>query len=355
MKCHIIPADQLHVDLVREWNRIRSSHAGLESPFFAAAFTQAVAAERPGVEVAIIEDCERVIAFLPYHRDKGDIARASAGPFTDVQGLIHERGTVIDVREVLRRCRLHAWQFNHLLANQAPLATFEWAHFESPYMDLSGGFAAFYQSRRQAGTKELQETLRKARKLEREFAPLRFEPHVASSKVFEQLLDWKHEQLQRQRRPNCFAAPWVLPLLRRLLRTSSDDFSPLVSALYVGDELAAVNLGLRSGPVLHGWITAYNTRFHKFSPGLILMTRLAQAAESLGIQRIDMGRGDEGFKRSFASGTMRLAEGAVDCRILPATIHKSWVRAKALVRRSRWSRPARKLVHGLQSLGADRR
>ncbi len=118
--------------------------------------------------------------------------------------------------------------------------------------------------------------------------------------------------------------------------------------MYVGDKLAAINFGLRNGSVLHGWITAFNLEFGKFSPGLMLIVKLAQQAEELGIARIDMGRGDESFKRNFSSGVTRVAEGAVDRRLVVGAMQHGWVRGKELLRGTPLSRPAQQLIRRLR-------
>ena len=158
-------------------------------------------------------------------------------------------------------------------------------------MDLSNGFEAYRVERRRAGSDEMQEALRKSRKIVRDVAPLNFESHTTNYRVLETLITWKRNQLRAGGVPDCFRPAWVVPMLERLLHTRSESFQCLLSALYVGEELLAINYGLRCGPVMHGWMTAFNPKYRKFSPGLILLTRLAQEAESLGINRYRHGAG----------------------------------------------------------------
>lgn len=140
-------------------------------------------------------------------------------------------------------------------------------------------------------------------------------------------------------------------MLTRILNTHTGTFRPMLSAVYVGEELASINFGLRNGEVLHGWITAFNSKFRKFSPGLILMIKLAEVASSLGITRIDMGRGDESFKRNFSSGVTCVAEGAIDRRFMAGTLRHSWVRIKELLRRTSLGTPATNLLRKLRYAG----
>ncbi|MBC8355942.1 MAG: GNAT family N-acetyltransferase [Planctomycetes bacterium] len=344
----IRPVNSLDASLLDRWNQLQRSNPALDSPFFSSSFTTAVAAERSGVEVAVIETAGTIVGLLPYCRQGRNIAGPVAGSFTDFQGLIADPNASINMRRVLRSGRLSAWQFDHLVSGNDCLKPFHWAYSESAFMDLAGGFEAYRESCRQHGGKEIAEVLRKARKLDREVARVRFEPETTNCYVLDTLIDWKKRQLRRQHRSDCFRAAWVRPLLNRLLHTYGETFRPMLSAMYVGDELGAINFGLRNGPVLHGWITAFNPKFRKFSPGLMLMLKLAQAAESLGITRIDMGRGDESFKRALRSGATHVAEGAVDRRIVAGALRHSWVRAKKLVRGTPLQVPAERLLQRLR-------
>jgi CelD/BcsL family acetyltransferase involved in cellulose biosynthesis len=344
----VLSAGALDASLIDRWNQLQRKNRALDSPFFSSSFTRAVAAERGGVEVAVIEADGAILGFLPYCRQRRFIATPVAGSFTDFQGIIAHPGTSIDMRRVLRDSGLSAWQFDHLVAGSDALSPFHWAYSESPFMDLSQGFEAYRKACRNTGGKEMAEVFRKSRKLARDIAPVRFELDTTNWCVLDTLVDWKRQQLRRQRLADCFRPRWVRPLLNRILHTRGETFRPMLSAMYVGDELGAINFGLRSGPILHGWITAFNPKFRKFSPGLMLIVKLAESAESSGISRIDMGRGDESFKRNFCCGATCVASGAVDRRFVAGTLQHSWVRAKELLRGTPLRTPATRLLRRLR-------
>ncbi len=347
-KTTTLPANALDACLIDRWEHLRRSNAALDSPLLSSSFTCAVAAERSGVEVAVIESDGTVVGILPYCRQRRIVATPVASSFSDFQAVIAAPDTPLDMRRVLREARLSAWQFDHMVAGNDSLSPFCWAYSESPYMDLSRGFEAYRETCRHSGGREMAEVFRKSRKLEREVGPLRFEPETTNFCVLDTLIGWKREQLRRQRQLDCFRPSWVMPMLNRVLHTRGESFRPMLTAMYAGDELAAINFGLRSGGVLHGWITAYNPVLRKYSPGLTLIVKLAEAAASLGVSRIDMGRGDESFKRNFCSGATRLAEGAVDRRLVAGAMKHSWVRAKGLLRGTPLHKPAESLLRQLR-------
>jgi CelD/BcsL family acetyltransferase involved in cellulose biosynthesis len=132
--------------------------------------------------------------------------------------------------------------------------------------------------------------------------------------------------------------------LSAILKLQSPDCQATVSALYSGRELVAAHFGLRSRRTLHYWLPAYNPCFAKYSPGIILLLKLAEAASDLGIKVIDLGRGDADYKRRLMNGSVGVAEGSVEA-----------VRLVSLVRRMRktvgqWVRERPLVYHLLQSI-----
>ena len=256
---------------------------------------RAVGRHRPGVEVALMSQSGETVGFFPFFRD-GPVARPYAGQLTSLQGAIVRPGVEWDPRELLEGCGLSAWCFDNLLVSQAPLAPHHEVRGEAPFMDLSAGFEAYRRERRAAGSDELQNVLRKARKIRREVGEVRLvmepDPRARDAAGLEGGPIWR-----RRRLPNALSASWVRPLLTGLIESPTPACAGVVAALYVDEELAAATVGVRSERVLHGWVTAYSRRFAKYSPGLLLVVELARAVAAQGVQRIEMGRGPEPYKR----------------------------------------------------------
>lgn len=325
------------------WSQWQAADRALSSPLFRPELVQAVARHRPGVEVAVIRQGEETVGFFPYHR-QGRVAEPFAGTLTDLQGLIRKPGTSLDAPTMLRACGLKGWRFTNLLVEQSELEPYHMLLNECPYMDLSGGFEAYQAERQQARSDELREALRKGRKIQREIGPLRFEAATQDPVVLETLLRWKREQLERMRVFNPLAQPWMSELFADLSHVDGDAFGGMLSALYVNDTLLAAAMCIRSEHVLHGWLTAFNRDYRKFSPGLLLLVELAKAAETLGIERIDMGKGPEGYKKSFRSGSIAIAEGVVELRPWQAALRRAWLSTREWVKASRWGRQAKRMV-----------
>jgi CelD/BcsL family acetyltransferase involved in cellulose biosynthesis len=314
-----------------------------------------VAAHRDGVHVAVLEEAGAPVGFLPYERRSHDAAGPVGGSLCDFQGLVARGGLAWSPAELLRACGLCELQFDHLLAAQQPLAAHAWRTVDSPYIELAGGFEAFCRQRSEAGSRLVPETLRKMRKAEREAGPLRLAPYCDDREAFDAMLRWKREQYHRIGAVDHLSQPWRIAVLERIWRTRGDDFSGMLTALYIGDELAAVHLGMFSRGVLHCWFPAYGAddpRLAKYSPGIILWVLLAQQAEQLGLRRIDLGKGEERYKRELMTGATRICEGAVDVRRVSAALRRSWHGLRELVKRSPLKRPVQGVLRTWRSWAA---
>jgi CelD/BcsL family acetyltransferase involved in cellulose biosynthesis len=79
----------------------------------------------------------------------------------------------------------------------------------------------------------------------------------------------------------------------------------------------------------------------EYSPGLLLWIETLQAAESLGIRRIDLGEGPERYKLRLMSGASRLGSGTVDLQPVRAKVRRGWRTTRERLRASSWAGPAR--------------
>jgi CelD/BcsL family acetyltransferase involved in cellulose biosynthesis len=351
MKTTVLPAGRLTAAHWEAWAHLQRADPALESPFFRPEFTRAVAAVRPDVEVAVLEEAREPVAFFPFQRRGWGVGGPVGGRLSDFQGVVARPGLRWDAAELVRACGLRGWDFDHLLACQDPFRPFHAVTADSPYMDLSRGFTAYQAECKQSGPISLKRAQEKARRLGRQVGPLRFEQHTTDRAVFAALLRWKRAQYRRTRVTDVFAFSWTLGVVQRVLAESGEAFAGALMALYAGARLVAVELGMRSFGVLHSWFPAYNPDLAKYSPGLILMVEQAKAAPGLGIRRIDLGKGPAEYKASFRNGATLLAEGCVApaplLRLLREGLRRTraWVKAGPLRGPARvagrWTRPLR--------------
>lgn len=304
-------AQSLASECIERWSELQRIDPALDSPFFRPEFTAAVAQTRNDVFVAVLEDAGRTVGFLPFQRTARAIGKPVGGRLSDFQGLILEPGAGGNPRLIVRACGLRAFEFPRGLASQQLLAPFADKRSSSPRVDLAEGFQSYCRLRSAVGSKVVAHVESKARKCAREVGPLRFTADDGDVGALLQLISWKSAQYRRTSSVNTFASDWATDLLERIVAMRGPDFAGVLSTLYAGDHLVAMHMGMRSKHVLHWWFPTYNPAFARYSPGLVLLLRIAQSAEALGLRAIDLGAGDELYKRRFADDGVPLVEGSV--------------------------------------------
>ena len=333
----IIKACELTPEQTLQWQEIASAKRYLQSPFLQPAFTRAVARVRDDVKIALIESQGELQGVFPFQRGPRGLLRNVGGRLSEFHTPIVKLEVEPDIPELLRACGLSWWQFDHLPVSESPFAKHAWGTSTSPFLNLAEGYDSYLKERKAAGS-SMSQALRKGRKLEREVGPLRFEYQTASEEAFEAFVGWKDDQHLRTGRLRVMQYEWLLQLLRSLKSDNPANDVGLFSTLYAGDKLAAVHLGLRNESVIHLWFPAYAPELEEYSPGLVLLLRLAEEAAARGVVRIDFGRGSERYKSNFKSGDIVIAEGAVDLRPVSGRLRKHWYDTKRWFRNSRWKK-----------------
>ncbi|MEV7468145.1 GNAT family N-acetyltransferase [Streptomyces kronopolitis] len=283
----------------------------LANPFLSPEFAEAVDRCRGGVRVAVLHQEGRPAAFLPFQRSALGIGRAVGLGVSDAQGLVHRPGFGWDARELLRACGLSVLEFDHLVAGQQPFETASSVRHASPVIDVDQGFEAYLAGLRARSPKFTRTTLAKERKLGRDVGPVRYVHDERDPAALPALMRWKSAQYRRTGRTDRFAKPWIVRLLRHLFHTRTDSFAGLLSVLYAGERPVAAHFGLRSDAVLGCWFPAYDPQFAKFSPGLVLHLRMAQAAAAESMAYLDLGRGAKDYKDSLKTRELTVSEGWV--------------------------------------------
>jgi CelD/BcsL family acetyltransferase involved in cellulose biosynthesis len=290
---------------------LRASDASLLSPYFAAEFIDLVASLRDDVRVGIASRAGQIIGFFPFQAREDGTGEPLAHPHSDFHGVVATPQAGLAPERLLRGCELRSWTFHHLLARQLAFQPYHTATFRSPYLDLSGGFEAYVQHRRAAGSRQIRQIQRSHRKLEAEQGEVRFVARTSDQALLAQLRVWKEDRLRR-RGINKRFSPWLWSLLQALSRTETDHFAGVLSALFAGSDLVAAHIGMRSPTVWHYWFPAFDPRFARYQPGLVLLLEMAQHAGGLGITRIDLGGGDEPYKARMSNGYELLARGHLE-------------------------------------------
>lgn len=310
------------------WRSMQRATSSLANPFLAPEFTVAVGAVRPGARVAVLYEGPAVAGFFPFERGRLGAGVPICGwPGTLCQGLVHAPEAELDAAELLRCCRLSAWQFDHLAEGQRSFHAYQLATAPSPIMDLANGFSAYHDQLRAKSTHFCRALRRQTRALARDVGELRFVAGSDDPALMRTLMTWKSQQYRRMGAVDNFGRPWFVELLDTLQVTRADTVHGMINALFADEKPVAVLFGLRCEGLFVGWFSAYDPAFAKYSPGQIHLVRTAEELSALGVDRIDLGRGAADYKERLKSYDAIVGEGVVTTGSVLGAAHR--VRASA--------------------------
>jgi CelD/BcsL family acetyltransferase involved in cellulose biosynthesis len=211
--------------------------------------------------------------------------------------------------DLIRSCGLRYFSFGPMVQPPAGLDPFVTKKYPSFVMDLSSGYPKYLEQRRRHT--DVVEATRKMRKLEREHGALSFEWASSSPEVLATMMRWKSEQFRSAHLVDRFRYRWVRELVERLAVTRSPFLTGLLSVMSCDGQPVAIHLNLRSGDRLAGWFAVYDRRFARYSPGTVMLLKLAEHAATEGVEAIDMGYGNEHYKQVLGSFAEEVVAGVV--------------------------------------------
>jgi CelD/BcsL family acetyltransferase involved in cellulose biosynthesis len=313
MKVTVIRPYELGTAEIAAWRAMQQqSSSEFTNAFLSPVFTLAAGRVRPAARVAVLEDGPKIIGFFPFEQGPLRVGRPIAAGVCDCQAVIHTPGAEWNSRELLEGCKLDVWEFDHLIARQAQSTDRNVALRPSPIIDVSGGYEAYLEERLGISKKIFKSTLYKGRKLDREVGATRFEFDSLGAAELSILIQWKSHQYRRTGHRDQFGVEWIQRLVWDLFGTRVDGCAATLSVLYAADRVVAAHLGLRSDHVLSCWFPAYDVRLARYSPGLLLHLKMAEAAAQTGVRYLDLGKGDEEYKQSLRTGDLFVGEGWID-------------------------------------------
>jgi CelD/BcsL family acetyltransferase involved in cellulose biosynthesis len=308
---HIVEMNELDSAHIDRWLELRASNPALDSPYFHPAFTAAVASTRPGLRVIVGETADGSVAsFLPVQFDKRT-CRPAGWPGADFQGPICAPNLEFDITAALRGARIASYEFDHMLDGLPGFEPWIFGREPSSYVDVTGGLNGYMSRANSTGKRRIKDAARLARKAEREHGPVRIVAESSEPSVLDAVISLKRRQYQATGARDYFGDARHVELLHRLATSTSPEFGGLLSAVYSGERLIAAHFGLRAGPVLHWWFPVYDPEFSRLDPGWMQIRGVLEAAPQLGLERIDLGRGEGDWKRWLGTGYQLVCQGAV--------------------------------------------
>ncbi len=342
-----IPIHELTPEQWQAWSDLQQSHTAYASPFLRPEYTQLVATERDNVEVTILSEDGLPVGFLPIEV-KGRVAKAPGFPFTMREAVIVKADADWSVEQLLSGCQLKAYKYSHLITGQLPFQSYSRVQRPTFCINLSQGFEAYCQSKREEGSRVFTQIGNRRRKLEREVGPLEI-ANVPDDDSLQTLVEWKNEQCKRTGVASIYAFPWVQHFLRRTLELTADSLRGELWSLRVHGKLAAVNLLLRSYQTAYVWVLGHEPTLGKYAPGNVLLAGILRQLPETGIRLVDLGTGENQYKSRLMTHIEEVSEGCVDLRPTTRAAWHTWLQLRNVVRHS----PLRGSAHRVDRVLAD--
>jgi CelD/BcsL family acetyltransferase involved in cellulose biosynthesis len=302
--------DALTAEELDRWHLLRDGNPLLDSPYFHPGFAAAVHATGSAVQVAVDADAAGTVrALLPVHRDRS-LLRPVGWPGADFQGPVLAEGSSFPALDLLGS-GVRGLEFDHLLDGLADFEPWIESRRPSPFLDVTGGMDGYLGRASRSGKDNMGQARRRTAKAERTYGAVRFAADTVDPAALERVIELKRAQYAATGARDYFAEPGRRELLSRLLHTRDSSFGGILSTLHAGPTLVAAHFGMRAGGVLHWWFPVYDPEFAGLAPGWMLLRELVLAAPGLGITRIDLGRGDDEYKRRAKTGETTVCQGVV--------------------------------------------
>jgi CelD/BcsL family acetyltransferase involved in cellulose biosynthesis len=347
-----VPFDGLTGEQLDAWHRLRSANPALDSPYFHPGFAAAVHASGAPVEVVVGYSQDRICALLACHRDRS-LLRPAGWPAADFQGPVLAPGTAFPPRLLLSG-GVRGFAFDHLLSTYGDFEPFVESSRSSPFIDTTGGMDGYLGRASRTGKDNMGQARRRTARAERELGTVRFEADIVDQSALQRVIAMKRSQYASTGARDYFADPRRAALLDRLMHARDPEFAGMLSTVYAGPHLLAAHFGIRSGPVLHWWFPVFDSTFANLSPGWILLRELVTAAPTFGIGRIDLGRGDDEYKRRAKTGEVLVSQGVVQRSTPRRALRRAGTSLVAHAKTSPLGPGLRRAVRRLRSLDQGR-
>ena len=317
---------------IQAWHEMQHKTSSLMNPFLCPEFSMGVGLVRPTARAAVLTEGQETVGFFPFERKRFGVGTPIGAGLNNCQGLIHAPDVKWQARDILRACKVSAWQFDNLINGQPSFERYAVAQVPSGAIDLTDGIDAYKEKLRLKSPRFYKELGRKIRSLQRDFGELRFVADSRDMREFRTLMKWKSDQCRENDWVDMFSRSWVVDLVDYLFNTRNDVFSSWLGILYAGETPIAGQFGLRSEGFFAGWFTAYDSTFKQYSPGLIQAIDGTEVLAAAGVQCIDLG-GTSDYQNKLKNHDIYSTRGMVTAGPVAAGVHHIRTASADLARR----------------------
>ncbi|HRF01096.1 MAG TPA: GNAT family N-acetyltransferase [Pirellulaceae bacterium] len=348
MHVELSPGTRIPEEWSAQWRELLRTDRRWRSPFWRPELIEAFAQSDPAVEVARISMSDGTTrGFLPFRRD-GRQGSPAGDACSDLHGVIADRElTPAEARTVLERCGLASFRFHHLPEEQHSFDSGVDFAERSLSIDLAGGLDRYREDLDRRGSGLFRRMGQRLRKLEREVGTVELRESRAPDDL-DRLFGWKRFACRRKGWRNLYDRPAPRQIFGRLLASDNPELGGRLFLLDVASRPIAGLYLLRSGSAWHAWMVAHDPTAAKYSPGLAAFVKLIERAEELGLETLDLSRGEERFKQELANRSALVSEGEFGGSRWRRGFRRRWLEGKRFVGQSPFGDQARRWVRALR-------
>ena len=310
MKFELYRPQDLSAEQWQIYAALRDARSIYDDPFFDPDFARIVGEVREDTRIGFASDKDGVFAVWALHIRPGNWARPIGAPFSDWNGPILAENTHLSAQEILAGFDISGLTTQGFQPLSA-IPTDELDRSGANVSDLSQGWQAFIADQKAQWPKHFKKMRRVYRNVERDFAGPQFTWDDRRDDSFDRLMSLKREQYARTGYYDVLNAPWTRSLFDRLRHFEGPRLRTRMSSLYFGDRIAAGEFNLQSDTVLHGWITAFDQAYSKYSPGNILVQEVLARMNEAGLTLYDSGPGLDHYKRHYSNAQIAIESGVL--------------------------------------------
>ncbi len=328
----VVRFDELSEADSLKWERLRSSQPEFRTPFFSFAFARAVHAARGDVLVALLEQHGDTVGYFPHHCVGANVYPVGRR-YNDAHGVILAPTTEFTWSELLAAVGAKGFEFHSLVGqDRERMSPDSFAGTVGSFLTSLGDDSKVALKRIEQEHRTMFKQAQKTRKLAREIGELRLEVDCKSTEQLAAAIERKRDHYRRTNILDLFSTPWTRELIRVLSENADDEAHVMLTLLWAGETVVASHVGFREGDLLHYWFPAYDIQYSRYSPGTALFIELVRNASEHGIQAIDMGFGEQPYKRKQTDVQTDVAFGYVTDSSLRRTMYHAGLAKQRLIK-----------------------
>jgi CelD/BcsL family acetyltransferase involved in cellulose biosynthesis len=295
----VTPLNSLSSAQAQRWRDLQELTPEFMSPLQGPDFALFVARYRPNSQLATAYVDGVAVAFFAFHPTRSGYARAIGAPFCDYQAIVSDPSVHVKGSEFLERAGVSSLFCSGLSDPNGLFDTEPMTPIDAFRINCGDDGATYLESLRVANSKWAKNLRRLGNKMDRELGPIRLIGLDTSQDSFDALMQIKVAQYQETGVTNVLRPKWVKAMMQDLFDMREGQFGGCLVSLYAGDKFVAGQFGVRLGNWFHPWIASTCPASQHYSPGIVFLSEMIRAADTFGIQTIDLSSGHGHYKSQF--------------------------------------------------------